>query len=75
MQRLVTFTVTEQGNGDLDIGAGTHGATCAEITEGFAAAVGTVTEDGWRAEENCKGDCAGCELAFLHRRTELRCSR
>lgn len=70
--KIIELTITETGDMNLDIGAGTHGADCADITEGFAAALGTVTADGWRAEENCKGNCAGCEFAFLHRRSELR---
>lgn len=70
MAGLVFMTITDDGL-DIDIGAGTHGADCASITEGFAT-VGTILEDGWRPEPNCTGNCNGCALAFLHQRNSLR---
>lgn len=69
--KLISFSITDDG-ATLDIGPGTHGATCAEIVEGFGQATGEITRDIWRPEENCAGDCRGCETNYYERQRELR---
>lgn len=69
--KLISFSISELGAA-LDIGPGTHGARCAEIVEGFGAATGEITRDIWRPEENCAGNCHGCEQNYYERQKELR---
>lgn len=69
--KLVTFIIDE-GDPDVDIGPGTHGAACADIIHTYGEAIGTVVKDVWRPEINCQGDCGGCNTAYDRRMAKLK---
>lgn len=69
--KIISFVVSDEGL-TVDIGPGIHGSDCADIIEGFGQAVGVITRDAWRSEENCQGDCGKCETNYYNRQKELR---
>jgi hypothetical protein len=68
--KLVTVTISEEGNLAADLGPGLHGARCAQITTAMGE-LGTVTKDIWKQERNCSGNCAGCESDYRAEKARL----